>query len=386
MDYSNGNGTKNHSSGRRAKPLPFHKTCSISPPTDEGDFVEGLLVLGALSVVFGKPEAGKTFWALDLAMHVASGMQWNGREIDSGGVLYLALEGGSGIDKRICAWNRRHGMEGVELPAAIVKMPLILWSSEGHCEEVIETARQVMREMGREVRLIVVDTLARALAGGNESASEDMGGLITVADTIRAATGAHLMFIHHPGKDSSRGARGWSGLLGAVDTEIEVISDDSGRRAVVTKQKDLQGGGVFPFMLDEVILGTNRRGKPITSCVAMPVSSESTAAKNPARRLTGASQCAHLALQFVISSDEAVSGYSCLPPKVRAVTEAQWRQAFYGRYPGDTSKAKRSAFVRAVKELLYAGAGRPIAAMNNGYVWLTEAPHDPPHDPPHGAP
>ena len=44
------------------------------------------------------------------------------------------------------------------------------------------------------------------------------------------------------------------------------------------------------------------------------------------------------------------------------------------------------AFGRAVKELLYAGAGRPIAAMNNGYVWLTEAPHDPPHDPPHGAP
>jgi len=367
------------------KPLPFTKTCNIEVASDDGDFVEGLLIGGALSVVFGKPEAGKTFWALDLAMHVASGVRWNDREVDRGGVLYLALEGGTGIDKRICAWNQHHQTGGVEIPAAVVKAPLNLWSSEGQYEDVIATAKQMLLDMGLAVRLIVVDTLARALAGGNESASEDMGGLIAVADAIRAETGAHIMFIHHPGKDSSRGARGWSGLLGAVDTEIEVISDDSGRRAVVTKQKDLQGGDVFPFRLEPVKLGTNRRGKPITSCVVMTAAPESAAAKNPARRLTGASQCAYLALQFVIASDGAVSGYSCLPPKVRAATEAQWRQAFYGRYPADTPKAKRSAFGRAVKELLYSGAGRPIVAMNNGYVWLTEnetAPHDPPHNAP----
>ena len=70
--------------------------------------------------------------------------------------------------------------------------------------------------------LIVVDTLSRAMSGGNENSPEDMGKFVTNCDRIRIASGAHLMVIHHTGKDDAKGARGHSLLRAAADTEIEV--------------------------------------------------------------------------------------------------------------------------------------------------------------------
>ncbi len=40
--------------------------------------VKGLLDQGALSVLYGPSNVGKTFVALDLALHVATGLPWSG--------------------------------------------------------------------------------------------------------------------------------------------------------------------------------------------------------------------------------------------------------------------------------------------------------------------
>jgi hypothetical protein len=109
-----------------------------------------------------------------------------------------------------------------------------------------------------------------------------MGTLVSAADRVRLETGAHVAFIHHSGKDETRGARGHSLLRAAVDTEVRVErGEESGTVVVrVTKQRDLECAGIFNFKLDKVTLGVNRRGKPITSCVvkeaapARPVLSE----------------------------------------------------------------------------------------------------------------
>jgi RecA-family ATPase len=70
--------------------------------------------------------------------------------------------------------------------------------------------------------MIVLDTLSRVIAGGNENAPDDMGQLIGNCDRIRAEARAHVMLVHHTGKDEARGARGHSSLRAATDTEIEV--------------------------------------------------------------------------------------------------------------------------------------------------------------------
>jgi hypothetical protein len=114
-----------------------------------------------------------------------------------------------------------------------------------------------------------VDTLARAMGGGDENATKDMGVLVKHSDLIRDSSQAHVMFIHHTGKDTARGARGSSALRAATDTEIEV-SDPGNQKPKefkVTKQRDLQGKGeVYGFILVTVNLGIGVFDNLMTTC------------------------------------------------------------------------------------------------------------------------
>jgi hypothetical protein len=82
---------------------------------------------------------------------------------------------------------------------------------------------------GQKARLIVGDTLARLSVGGNENAGQDMGLGVRRIDRIRAECRALFLLIHHSGKVAAAGARGWSGVRAAVDTEIEVTDSPTGR-------------------------------------------------------------------------------------------------------------------------------------------------------------
>ena len=97
------------------------------------------------------------------------------------------------------------------------------------------------------------------------------------SDLIRHETGVCVLYIHHCGKDAAKGSRGHSSLRAATDTEIEVTArSDKTLIARVTRQRDLESEGSFAFRLDAVELGHNRRGKPVTSCVVVPVDTPAT--------------------------------------------------------------------------------------------------------------
>jgi hypothetical protein len=118
------------------------------------------------------------------------------------------------------------------------------------------------------VRLIVGDTLARLSAGANEIAGQDMGLVVRRFDRIRTECKAHFLLIHHSGKAAAAGARGWSGIRAAVDTEIEISDSPAGRCVEITKQRDLSTKGErIGFRLDVVTLGHTKWGEPATSCV-----------------------------------------------------------------------------------------------------------------------
>jgi hypothetical protein len=120
------------------------------------------------------------------------------------------------------------------------------------------------------VRLIIGDTLARLSAGANENAGQDMGLVVQRFDRIRTECKAHFVLIHHSGKNAAAGGRGWSGVRGAIDTELEVTDSPAGRCLEITKQRDLGTKGErIGFRLDVVTLGETKWGAPATSCVVM---------------------------------------------------------------------------------------------------------------------
>lgn len=211
---------------------------------------------------------GKTFIVFDLGMRVARGKQWSGKETDRGLVVYIAGEGAGGMKRRIAAYLKHHGIEDPsDIPFALVP-EMINFRDPQSVEAFVATLKEIGAHFGMPARWIIVDTLSRALAGGNENASEDMSALVRGADQVRSATGAHLTFIHHTGKDELKGARGHSSLRGAVDSEVEIRRAEGGAIFVTaTKQRDLETGRPFAFRLTKVEVGTNHRGKTVTSCI-----------------------------------------------------------------------------------------------------------------------
>jgi RecA/RadA recombinase len=238
----------------------------LKPALDQAYMIKGLLDHGAMSVLYGPSNSGKTFFALDVAFHIAAARQRQGRRVHAGTVLYLAAEGGNGIANRMVALRERTGL--TEVPLALRRAGLDLLKPEADLPRLVQLADEI--GIDTPLNMIVVDTLSRVIAGGDENGPVDMTAFVRNVDELRQKTGAHVMVVHHTGKDVARGARGHNSLRAATDTEIEIqIDEDGGRSAVVTKQRDHPGGETFCFALDPVPLGKDQDGDPVSSCVVI---------------------------------------------------------------------------------------------------------------------
>jgi hypothetical protein len=86
--------------------------------------------------------------------------------------------------------------------------------------------------------LVIVDTLARCMVGGDENSAKDMGGAVESLDLIRRATGAAVLVVHHTTKGTQT-ERGSSALRGAAHTMISLSNDDG----LIALQCDKNRGG-----------------------------------------------------------------------------------------------------------------------------------------------
>jgi hypothetical protein len=236
-------------------------------PPDE--LIEGVLTTGAGSVLYGDSNSGKTFFAIDMAAAVARGMSWMGKQTEQGMIVYLAAESPASVQTRLQAYQKHHGTKVPNF--AIVQNPIDLFDGDADTEAVIQLVRQLERHREQKARLIIGDTLARLSAGANENSGQDMGLVVSRFDRIRLECNAHFMLIHHSGKNAANGARGWSGIKAAIDTEIEITDSPYGRCAEITKQRDLATkGDRIGFRLETVILGLTKWNSLATSCVVLP--------------------------------------------------------------------------------------------------------------------
>lgn len=241
--------------------VPYAEAAARFAEQPAHPLIKGLLDQSAMAVIYGASNSGKTFLVLDFAFHIATGRPWQGRKTSPGLVVYVAAEGGRGIYKRIAALRQRFGVD--KAPLDIIPCPINLRDSRADIADLIALIHEAESNHGQPARMVVIDTLSRALAGGDENASTDMGAFVKNADKIREAVNATLCIVHHSGKDQARGARGWSGLRAATDTEIEVVENT----IKVSKQRDLEPMRDLRFRLVSVDLGKDEDGDRISSCV-----------------------------------------------------------------------------------------------------------------------
>ena len=320
-------------------PLPLSVAFADELPdafTPPDELVEGVLTAGDGSVLYGDSNSGKTFLMIDMACAVARGVPWMGKHTEPGMVVYLAAESPASVRSRLQAYQKHHG---VKVPNfAIVQSPIDLFDGDADTDKVIQVVRQLEQQRGQKARLIIGDTLARLSAGANENAGQDMGLVVRRFDRIRTECKAHFCLIHHSGKSAAAGARGWSGVRAAVDTEIEITDSPSGRCCEITKQRDLPSKGErIGFKLEVVTLGYTKWGTPATSCV---VTAADAPVKQQGKRM---SECDGAVLEFLVAHKIGIK-------KRDVVTH------FEGRY-------EKGPIYRAMKSLVTAAAIHEAAGM-----------------------
>lgn len=245
---------------KQPKRLFFRKVSELKPILNSRYLVKSLLMSGGMSVLYGDSWVGKTFIALDISWGPATGFAWNNRPVKQGLVVYCALEGGELVQNRVIALQNRYPDRVAAF--ALVPCPVDLFHSNGDVQGLIDLVHEAESEFGQQCVLLVIDTASRALAGGNENAPDDMGAFVKNLDRVRLSTGAHLMLLHHAGKDSAKGARGHSILRAATDTEIEVAN----RIIKVTKQRDGKALDPVTFELVTTVLGVDDEGEFVDTC------------------------------------------------------------------------------------------------------------------------
>lgn len=315
----------------------------LSPVLETLFLIKEMLDRGTMSVVYGPSNSGKTFFSLDIAYHVAARSTWRDRRVSGGTVLYLAAEGGRGIVNRVSALKSVY--TDARVPLAIRRAGLDLLRPEADVQRVIDLANEI-----GPVAMIVVDTLSRVLAGGDENGPVDMTAFVSNVDRIRQATGAHIMIVHHTGKDAARGARGHSSLRAATDTEIEISADATTgiRTATVQKQRDYSGGQEFHFQLESVELGHDQDGDPVRSCIVVNV--EQPDASSGRKKMSSADQEALRSLDDALQAHGIKRQGQDWPPCPVVSTE-NWRTHFYKHFDDDEPETKKKAFQRARKRL-----------------------------------
>lgn len=222
--------------------------------------IKGLLNLNTISWVIGAPESKKSFVVLDMAASIVRGVPWQGRKIRQGKVVILAAEGAGGMSKRVKAYQRKHGQIGAGLyvlPMPVQAADIAAWA--------------VLREACAQIGpvMVVIDTQARVTVGLDENTTKDSGVYISAVESIKKATGACVLTVHHTGRNG-QDARGSSNIDGSQDTELKVIKSGPLEGKLKTeKQKDMDKAADVPLRFEEITLGQDEDGDPITSLVLL---------------------------------------------------------------------------------------------------------------------
>jgi len=298
--------------------------------------VDGWLTKHGFAVLYGEPGAGKSFIAIDMALSIAYGKAWHDCAAQRGAVLYIAGEGVGGLGKRIKAWQAHHKLTA-DVPFYV--LPTAVRFRE---PDDVERLLRTIDSLDTKFSAVFVDTVARALLGGDENSATDMGMFVDACEVVKRHCGCAVVAIHHSGKDAARGMRGSTALLGAVDTSVRVSKLESTVTMATEKQKDAEPADDMAFEMVSVALIDD------TSVVMQ-------AAKAPEKKARGVklSEPQKIALQALRNL--------CVERGQNRVRVEDWHDAHREKTP-DATRYKRRDARDALQQ-------KRAIVIDGGYVW-----------------
>lgn len=165
----------------------------------------------------------KSFYALHQALMIARTMP----------VVYVAAEGSAGFMRRIDAW-----CEYYQEPAPNDRLWFIPEEVNLLKPTAVAETIKAIQAKTKQAALVILDTYARCLLGGDENSAKDVGIAIHQCALIQRALDGSVGLVHHSNK-AGISERGSGALRGGADLMIEMNADDEGLIQVTcSKVKD----------------------------------------------------------------------------------------------------------------------------------------------------
>jgi hypothetical protein len=238
-------------------------------PAKPPRLVKGLIAAGDEVLVYGPPEAGKTFFLIDLACRWACSEPWRGRDVEQGLVVYLAGERKLSVQNRIRAWATRNGKQLEAVPILVLDRPLnLLRPDDDERDAVAAEIQAAAAKLQMPVVAIISDTI-HSLSPGSKEDAYSFGLLLDQVRRLRDAIGQvcpiALLYCHHTGKDEDRGPRGGNALPAGMSLSISIgVRLEKYRLVEVDKNSDLaERPHIEPFVIESVIVDRTTDHEPI---------------------------------------------------------------------------------------------------------------------------
>ncbi len=352
-----------------------------------------VITAGQVSMIVGPSQHGKSFFAVELGMAVARGVEFFGHHSEQGGVLYIAAESGRGLKKRLRAYRTWHDLKAKDpLPFVLLPGKFNLYASDDDTDKLIADGvgwhQMFMEQFGIPLRLVVIDTFAAATPGADEISARDVTPVLARAQRICEELDVAVSIVHHANAGGVK-PRGHTSIFANVENVVmvemsEKRTDEDGRPmryAKVAKQKDSEAGKTWPFVLKSVDVGMDVRGKVITSCVCVPPKEDLDSSKVTDAGFEGSEKDRQL-LSCVL---EALRDQGQIPPQdvncpnrisrvvsLGTVKKLYWRQYAGGEDGSEDQKknALRQRWKRAHDRLVQYG----IIGSDDPWLWVTGKP------------
>jgi AAA domain len=246
-------------------------------PFDLGDDEEHVYVIedilparGVLPMVAAQ-ESFKSFVAIDLGFHVATGREWYGHPVKQGTVVYIVAEDELGHRKRRKAWGIENGFDGDNtVPFRVIEASPYLGSVVGG---EVKDLIQIIEAEGLQPVLIVCDTLNQGLQDADEDGA-GMQAYMSNATALARHFGCVVMPIHHPGH--RRADRGRGGSSFGANSDNSILMKRMGRsKGLLTTFLELKKGrneadsdmGLLITLRSIELPLVKRGGAPVTTLV-----------------------------------------------------------------------------------------------------------------------
>jgi len=236
--------------------------------------VAGILQTNYVYALTAPTNHGKTAVSLVMALCVAAGRLFAGRQVKQGNVLILCGENQDGFRLRMLAT-----MESLEISLNDIRHRVWVLPQSTGLAYLLEQIKKDADTMG-DLALVLVDTSVSFFTGDNENDNQQAYSHARDLRELSLLPGKPSVLVNcHPssgaGKDMTREScvpRGGSAFLNEIDTNLTVWSE--GETAELHWMRKKRGPDFAPVLFEYKAINVEQHGQAVPTVVALHIDEE----------------------------------------------------------------------------------------------------------------